>query len=220
MNNKTYLPTSASFLVTEDCNLACTYCFELDGRNKDKMTKEVARKGLEYLCNNAIKNSDREFHAMLFGGEPLMNLEVVEEIFRYGLELAEKNNLNFTTSMVTNATILTTDVKRILNTYKHRANLSVQLSVDGIREIHNKYRITKGTGKGSFDMVEKNIPEWKALFADNMNRLSVHGCCNHDTLPYLYENYIFFREEWDIPRILFMTIHSETWSNEDVKVYE
>lgn len=219
MNNKVYLPTSASFLVTEDCNLACTYCFELDGRNKNKMTKEVARKGLEYLCNNAIKNGDGDFHAMLFGGEPLLNVEVVEEIFEYGVELANKNNLNFTTSMVTNATILTTEVKRIINTYKNRANLNVQLSVDGIKEVHDKYRITRG-GKGSFDIIENNIPEWKVLFADNMDRLSVHGCSNHDTLPYLYENYIFFREEWDIPRIWFMPIHSETWSNEDVKVYE
>lgn len=219
MNNKTYLPTAASFLVTEDCNLACTYCFELDGRNKNKMTKETARKGLYFLCNNALKNGDKEFHAMLFGGEPLLNLEVVEEVFRYGLELAEKNNLNFTTSMVTNATILTTDVKRILNTYKNKANLSVQLSVDGIKEIHDKYRVTKN-GKGSFDIIEKNIPEWKALFADNIDRLSVHGCSNHDTLPYLFENYIFFREEWDIPRIWFMPIHSETWDENDLKVYE
>jgi len=218
-DNKIYLPNSASFLVTEDCNLACTYCFELDGRNKNKMTKETARKGLEYLCNNALKNGDNEFHAMLFGGEPLMNLEVVEEIFRYGLELSNKYNLNFTTSMVTNATILNTEVKRILNKYKNIANLHVQLSVDGIKEIHDKYRVTKN-GKPTFDIIEKNIPEWKALFADNMDRLSVHGCSNHNTLPYLYENYIFFREEWGIPRIWFMPIHSESWEEKDLEVYE
>lgn len=219
MNNKVYLPTSASFLVTEDCNLACSYCFELDGRNKNKMTKETARKGLEFLCNNAIKNGEREFHVMLFGGEPLLNLEVVKEIFKYGLELAEKNNLNFTTSMVTNATILTTEVKRILNAYKNRANLNVQLSVDGIKKIHDRYRVTKN-GNGSFDTIEKNIPEWKALFADNIDRLSVHGCSNRDTLPYLYENYIFFRENWGLERIWFMPIHSEIWVEKDLEIYE
>lgn len=220
MNNKRYLPTAASFLISEDCNLACTYCFELKGRRARHMSKEVARKGVKFLCDNALKNGDKEFSVMFFGGEPLLNPKVVEEVFKYGLELAEKYNLNFSTSMVTNATILTEDIKRIIRTYKDRANLFIQLSVDGIREIHNKYRITKGTGIGSFDMVEKNIPEWKKLFADNMNRLSVHGCSNHDTLPCLFENYLFFREEWDIPRIWFMPIHSETWDEKDLEIYE
>ncbi|WP_313757082.1 radical SAM protein [Tissierella sp.] len=217
MDKKTYLPTSASFLVTEDCNLRCIYCFEK--HNKNKMTKEVARKGLEYLCQNALKNGDDGFHAMIFGGEPLLMPDIVEEILSYGLELAKRAGIYFTASMVTNATILTTDIKRILNTYKNKVNLSVQLSIDGIKKVHDQYRITRD-GKPTFDIIEKNIPEWKALFADNMDRLSVHGCSNHDTLPYLYENYIFFRQEWDIPRIWFMPIHTEKWTEKDINIYE
>lgn len=217
MDNKTYLPNVASFLVTEDCNLRCTYCFEK--HNKNKMTKEVARKGLDLLCQNALKNGDDYFSAMIFGGEPLLAPDIVEEIFKHGLELAEKNNIQFTCSMVTNATILTDKVKRILKKYRKKVNLNVQLSIDGIKEVHDKYRVTTG-GKGSFDTIEKNIPHWKALFADNIDALSVHGCCNKDTLPFLFENYLFFREEWEIPRIWFMPIHSEEWTEEDVKIYE
>ncbi len=216
---KTIYPDSASFLITEDCNLACKYCFENKGRNQTVMSKEVIHKGLEMLCEGAKKQGKETFHAMIFGGEPLLMPEIVEEIFRYGMELGGRSGLIFTTSLVTNATILTTDIKRILNTYKSKANLSVQLSVDGIKEVHDKYRITKD-GKGSFGIIEQNIPEWKALFADNMDRLSVHGCCNSDTLPYLYENYIFFREQWDIPRIWFIPIHSEEWKEDDARIYE
>lgn len=219
---KRILPNVASFLVSEDCNLACTYCFELEGRkNCNKhMTKEVARKGLEYLCENAIKNGEDHFSAMLFGGEPLINPDIVEEILRYGVELARKNNIHFTASMVTNATILTDRIKYILSKYMHTTQLNVQLSVDGIKEIHDQYRVTKG-GKGSFDMIEKNLDGWKELFSDNINALSLHGCSNKETLPYLFENYKFFREEWNIPRIWFLPIHSEeNWTKEDVGIYE
>ena len=217
-NNKIYLPTSASFLVTEDCNLRCTYCFE--NHKENHMTKEVARKGLEYLSDNAIKNGDDFFHAMLFGGEPWLKPDIVEEILRYGLELAGKKNLTFTASMVTNATILTDEVKRIINTYQKDTQLNIQLSVDGVKEVHDKYRVTKGTKKGSFDIIEKNIPQWLELFKDNPQSLSIHGCSNKDTLPRLFDNYLFFREEWGFKRIWFMPIHSEDWKDSDVQVYD
>lgn len=211
------LPTSASFLVTEDCNLRCTYCFEKHKPNH--MTKEVARKGLEYLSDNAIKNGDDHFHAMLFGGEPLLKPDIVEEILNYGLELGKKHNLTFTASMVTNATILTDEVKRIIKTYQRLAQLSVQLSVDGIKEVHDTYRVTRG-GKGSFDTIAKNIPQWQELFEDSPRMLNIHGCSNKETLPRLFENYLFFREEWGFERIWFMPIHSEEWEESDVDVYE
>ncbi|SHN73094.1 radical SAM protein [Desulfitobacterium chlororespirans] len=211
------LPTSASFLVTEDCNLRCTYCFEKHKQNH--MTREVARKGLEYLCESAIKNGDDHFHAMLFGGEPLLNPDIVEEILSYGLELGKKYSLIFTASMVTNATILTDDVKRIMKTYQGPAQLSVQLSVDGVKDVHDAYRVTRA-GEGSFDVIAKNIPQWQELFADNPRMLNIHGCSNKKTLPRLYENYLFFREEWGFERIWFMPIHSEDWDENDVGIYE
>lgn len=213
------LPESASFLVTENCNLACKYCFEKPLRNDKIMTKETARKALEYLCENSIKNGSKNFHAMLFGGEPLLNLEVIEEIFKYALELEKKTGSRFSASIVTNATILNDEVKRILSTYMKSARISVQLSVDGIKESHDMYRVDRA-GKGTFDRIEKNIPGWKELFKDNMNSLSLHGCLNKKTLKYLYESYIFFREKWDIPRIWFMPIHSEKWEDSDVDLYE
>lgn len=215
------LPTTASFLVSEDCNLACTYCFEIEYREEcnKSMTIEVARKGLEYLFENALEGGENSVHAMLFGGEPLMQPKIVEEVLRYGLELEQRYRIKFTSSMVTNATILTDEIKRIISTYAAASQLSVQLSVDGIKEVHDKYRVTKG-GKGSFDLIERNIDGWKELFKYNMDALSIHGCCNRETLPYLYENYIFFREKWNVPRLWFLPIHNEEWEEGDVKIYE
>lgn len=219
INKKKSLPTVASFLISEDCNMACTYCFELEGRRSKHMSKEVARKSVEFLVDNALQSGENSFEVMFFGGEPLLKPEIVEEVFEHGVELAEKYNLEFRTSMVTNATLLDDNIERILRKYRDKTNLNVQLSVDGIKKIHDHYRITRA-GEGTFDLIESKIEQWKSIFADNIHALSVHGCSNHDTLPYLFENYKFFREEWDIPRIWFMPIHSEEWAEKDLEVYD
>lgn len=214
---KKNLPNAASFLLSEDCNLACTYCFELGCRNSSKMTKETAEQSLQFLSNNALINGDRSFDVMFFGGEPLLNVEVLEYVFRRGLEIAEEKNLEFFTSIVTNATIYTEEIETIFKKYGKRTNFHIQLSVDGVKEVHDKYRVTK-TGVGSFDMIEKNIPKFLALRDFDIG-VTIHGCSNKESLPRLFENYLFFREQWGFERIWFMPIHSEDWETSDVPIY-
>lgn len=210
------LITSASFLLTEDCNLRCTYCFE-EHRQKKAMSKEVIKTGLDFLNHNCLVDGSRAFYAMIFGGEPLMEPDGLEFLLEYGHKLAKETNTKFSAGIVTNATILTPRIQEILKKYIP-LGLGVQLSVDGVKEAHDMYRVTVA-GRGSFDIIEKNIPIWKELFKDHMGQLNVHGCSNKKTLPYLYESYIFFREVWDIPRIWFMPIHSEEWDENDVALY-
>ena len=150
------LPTSASFLVTENCNLRCKYCFEK--HNTNIMSEEVAYAALEMLSDNAVKEHEREFHAMLFGGEPLLNIELIDKIFHKGEELAKQKNLRFTTSIITNATIFNEEVESVLKWHKDSSNLTIQLSIDGDEETQNEYRVT-ADGHGSFNLVDKNIPK-------------------------------------------------------------
>ena len=214
---KRNLPTSASFLLSEDCNLACTYCFELNCRNSNKMTKEVAEQGLQFLSNNALLNGEKTFDVMFFGGEPLLNVEVLEYVFKRGLEIADEKNLFFNASIVTNATIYTKKIEKIFKEYGKKTNFHIQLSVDGVKEVHDKYRVTKA-GKGSFDIIEKNIPKFLALRDFDIG-VTIHGCSNKETLPRLFENYLFFREQWGFEHIWFMPIHSEEWETSDVPIY-
>lgn len=216
ITKKPYI-TSASFLMTEDCNLRCKYCFEKHRQDKI-MSKEVIKKGLDFLCQNSLAEGSKRFHAMIFGGEPLLCPDELEYLLEYGYSLADKYNARFSAGIVTNATILTPRVQEILRKYIPKG-LGVQLSVDGVKESHDMYRVTR-TGKGSFDIIERNIPKWKELFKNHMNQINVHGCLNKQTLKYLYDSYIFFREEWDIPAIWFMPIHSEEWDESDVALYE
>ena len=213
----TIQPTTASFLVTEDCNLNCTYCFEKHLKNK--MTNEVAEAGLELLANGAVANGSGEFHAMIFGGEPLLEPGLIRYIFDYGLKLASEMNLRFTASIVTNATLMNDKIENLITDYIDKVQLTVQLSVDGIKEVQDMYRVTRDDS-GSFDTVAKNVPVWKELFSNNMNQLSIHGCINKKTMPYLTDNYLLFRKTWDIPRVWFMPIHTEEWDDDDVASYK
>ncbi|MGG2085316.1 radical SAM protein [Lysinibacillus pakistanensis] len=216
-NRPKVLPTSASILVTENCNLACTYCFEV--HNTKVMTKETARKTLEFLCLNAVESGVGRFDAMIFGGEPLLNPEVVEEIFRYGVELSQKYNVTFTSNIITNCTVMNDKIKNMLIKWRDPANLTIQLSVDGKEEVQNRYRITK-TGGGSFHLVEKNIPIFKEIFADDPRRLSIHGCVNRETVGSLYESFHFFKYDWGFKNIWFLPVIEEKWRLDDVVAYD
>lgn len=216
-NRPKVLPTSASILVTENCNLACTYCFEV--HNTKVMTIETARKTLDFLCLNAVESGVGRFDAMIFGGEPLLNPDVVEEIFSYGVELSQKHNVTFTSNIITNCTVMNDRIKNMLIKWRDPANLTVQLSVDGKEEVQNRYRITK-TGGGSFHLVEKNIPIFKEIFADDPRRLSIHGCVNRETVGSLYESFHFFKYNWGFKNIWFLPVIEEKWRLDDVVAYD
>lgn len=205
---------SASFLVTENCSLNCTYCFEK--HNKNKMTNETAIQAVKFLFNNSLKENKKPVHIMLFGGEPTLLPNTLDLILTTAKELSFKHNINFTSSIVTNATIMG---KKLYNMYKkHKDILSVQLSIDGIKKAHDMYRVTKN-GNGSFDIIEKNIPYYKELYKNNYKQLTVHGCLNKKTLPYLYESFKQFRIKWGIEKIWFLPIMEEEWNEKDVEIY-
>lgn len=210
------LPTSASFLVTENCNLRCKYCFEK--HNTKVMSEEVAFKALELLSNNALIEHKREFHAMLFGGEPLLNIDLIDKIFHEGERLAKEKDLRFTASIVTNATIFNDEIKSVLTWHKDSSNITIQLSIDGDKETQDEYRVTID-GHGSFDLVDKNVSKFLDIFRGEEYKVCVHGCLNKKTISKMYDNFMFFRNNWNIQNIWFLPVMEEEWDEEDVKTY-
>lgn len=211
------LPTSASFLVTENCNLRCKYCFEK--HNNKVMTEEVAYKALEMLSNNAVQEHEREFHAMIFGGEPLLNIDLIDKIFHKGEELAKEKGLRFTTAIITNATIFNEEIESVLSWHKDSSNLTLQLSIDGDEETQNEYRVTVD-GKGSFDLVDKNVNKFLKIFKGQEHKVCFHGCLNKKTISKMYDNFMFFINKWNAKNIWFLPVMEENWDEEDIKIYE
>lgn len=212
------LPTNGTFLITEKCNLSCTYCFERD-KKPINMTEEVAKKGIDLLYENAQKQNRELVNVLLFGGEPLLNPKLIEALFIYGLRKEKETGIKFTSDIITNGTIMNDYIYWLFMEYKDKVNLSCQLSVDGIKEVHDMYRVSIN-GEGSFDKIEKNLPKFKEIYKTNPELLTIHGCINRKSLPYLYEGYKLFREEWDMKNIWFMPVHEEEWTREDVELYD
>ena len=164
--------------IAHDCNLACQYCFAGKGEyNGDRslMSLEVGKKALDFLVENS--GSRRNLEVDFFGGEPLMNWDVVKEIVAYGRSLEEQYDKKFRFTLTTNGMLLNDEVIEFAN----REISNVVLSVDGRKEIHDFMRPTPG-GQGSYDII---MPKFKKL-ADSRNQQNyyVRGTYTHNNLDF------------------------------------
>lgn len=135
--------------IAHDCNLCCKYCFAGEGEYKGDralMPLDVAKKSLDFLVENS--GNRRNLEVDFFGGEPLMNWEVVKKTVEYGRELEAKYDKNFRFTLTTNGVLLNDEIMEFAN--KEMAN--VVLSIDGRKEIHDLMRPTPN-GKGSYDVI-------------------------------------------------------------------
>ncbi|MBR6697596.1 MAG: thioether cross-link-forming SCIFF peptide maturase [Lachnospiraceae bacterium] len=164
--------------IAHDCNLACKYCFAEEGEYHGRralMSFEVGKKALDFLVEHsgARKNLEVDF----FGGEPLMNFEVVKQIVEYGRSLEEKHNKKFRFTLTTNGVLLNDDIIE----YANKEMSNVVLSVDGRKEVHDYMRPFRN-GKGSYDLV---MPKFKKV-AESRNQLNyyVRGTFTHHNLDF------------------------------------
>ncbi|MBS4871367.1 MAG: thioether cross-link-forming SCIFF peptide maturase [Peptoniphilus sp. oral taxon 375] len=148
--------------VAHDCNLRCKYCFASQGDYDDQrllMDEETGKKALEFLClhSNNRKNLEVDF----FGGEPLMNFDLVKKLVFYGRDLEKKYNKHFRFTITTNGLLLNDENIDFINAHMD----NVVLSLDGRKEIHDEMRPTSN-GKGSFDLVVENFQKLVAKRKD------------------------------------------------------
>lgn len=152
--------------IAHDCNLACKYCFAEEGEYHGRralMSLEVGKKALDYLIENS--GNRRNLEVDFFGGEPLMNWDVVKELVKYGREKEKEYNKNFRFTLTTNGVLLDDEVMEFVN--KEMSN--VVMSLDGRKEINDKMRPFRN-GKGSYDLI---VPKFKKL-ADSRNQTNYY----------------------------------------------
>ena len=142
--------------IAHDCNLACKYCFAEEGEYHGRralMSFEVGKKALDFLVANS--GSRRNLEVDFFGGEPLMNWQVVQELVSYGRSLEEKNGKKFRFTMTTNGVLLDEEKMEYLN----REMSNVVLSIDGRPEVHDFMRPFP-SGAGSYDKILPKFQEF------------------------------------------------------------
>lgn len=145
--------------IAHDCNLACKYCFAEEGEYHGRralMSLEVGKKALDFLVANSGNRVNLEVD--FFGGEPLMNWDVVKELVKYGRSLEAPNNKKFRFTLTTNGVLLNDEIMEFAN--KEMAN--VVLSLDGRKEINDDNRPFRN-GKGSYDLIVPKFQKFAKL---------------------------------------------------------
>lgn len=164
--------------IAHDCNLACRYCFAEEGEYHGRralMSYEVGKKALDFLIANS--GSRRNLEVDFFGGEPLLNWQVVKDLVKYGREQEKLHDKNFRFTLTTNGVLLNDEIMEFCN----REMANVVLSIDGRREVHDFMRPFR-KGAGSYDLV---LPKFKK-FAESRNQQKyyVRGTFTHHNLDF------------------------------------
>ncbi|MBR2951566.1 MAG: radical SAM protein, partial [Clostridia bacterium] len=140
--------------VAHVCNLNCSYCFASQGKyhgERALMSYEVGKRALDFLIENSGKRTNLEVD--FFGGEPLMNFEVVKQLVAYARSREKECGKNFRFTLTTNGMLVDDDVIEFSN----REMSNVVLSLDGRKEVHDRYRVDYA-GNGSW---EKIVPKFQ-----------------------------------------------------------
>ena len=164
--------------IAHDCNLACRYCFAEEGEYHGRralMSFEVGKKALDFLIANS--GNRRNLEVDFFGGEPLMNWDVVKQLVEYGRSKEEEYNKKFRFTLTTNGVLLNDEVMEFCN----REMGNVVLSLDGRPEVNDKMRPFRN-GKGSYELI---VPKFQK-FADsrNQNNYYVRGTFTRENLDF------------------------------------
>lgn len=164
--------------IAHDCNLACKYCFAEEGEyhgKRELMSFEVGKKALDFLVENSGNRVNLEVD--FFGGEPLMNFDVVKQLVEYGRSIEEEKNKKFRFTLTTNGVLLNDEILEFAN--KEMANLV--LSIDGRKEVHDRMRPHRG-GQGSYDEI---VPKFiKAAESREQMNYYVRGTYTRNNLDF------------------------------------
>jgi uncharacterized protein len=205
----TFQGINVTFNTTEDCNLACTYCYEVNKRPRT-LSLDKAKKFIDILLNTYdfldVKGTEVEWMAYqgivldFIGGDALMNVDLVEEIVDYWQEAAWKINSPWASrwriSISTNGTLFDKPgVKRFLEKYKR--NIHLGISIDGCPEVHDKNRIYKD-GSGSMKKIMEDWNYYVKWCAEAGVDPNTKATLNKESIPYLYKSVKFLHEELNL----------------------
>lgn len=149
--------------IAHTCNLNCSYCFASQGKyhgERALMSYEVGKRALDFLVENS--GSRHNLEVDFFGGEPLMNFDVVKKLVEYARSIEKEKNKHFRFTLTTNGVLVDDDVIEFAN--KEMSN--VVLSLDGRKEVHDRYRVDYA-GNGSW---EKIVPKFQKFVKERGNK--------------------------------------------------
>lgn len=156
-----------TFIVTKDCQLACKYCYLVGKNTKERMSWEVAKKAIDYVLDNDNYFNEESVVWDFIGGEPFLEIDLIDRICDYiKVEMFRRNHkwfnsyrFNFSTNGIN---YHNEKVQKFIQ--KNLDHLSVTITIDGTKQLHDTNRVYKESFKGSYEDVVKNIPLYLTQF--------------------------------------------------------
>lgn len=195
---------TVTFLITQNCNLRCKYCYEINKKERH-MSLETAKKSIDRLIDGSFFTKDTTNLAKqgiileFMGGDALVNPTLVDKILDYWTqqlivvdnEWTRKWRSAWRISICSNGTLFENkEVRDFIDKWKGMMCLTV--SIDGCKEIHDRYRVFPN-GQGTMDTIKKWLPWYREKF-DVYSR-STKSTCSKATIPYLFESLKYMHEE-------------------------
>lgn len=164
-----------TFVVTEQCNLQCTYCYECHKTEK-KMSFETGKKIIDKLLDgNYVDETVQAIVLEFIGGEPLLEIDLIDKLMDYfKIESFKKKSPwfnNYVISITTNGILFNTEkVQKFIK--KNKNKLSISITIDGNKKLHDSCRIFKD-GSGSYDIVEKSVKNLLSIFPNESTKITL-----------------------------------------------
>lgn len=207
-----------TFIVTKDCQLACKYCYLVGKNTKEKMPFEIGRQAIDYiLSNRELFNEDSVIWDFI-GGEPFVEIDLIDKLCdyikseMYCLDHPWFDNYRF--SISTNGLNYDSEkVQRYIE--KNYSHLSIGITIDGTKRKHDLNRVYKGSEKGSYDDVVRNIPLWLKQLPGSSTKVTIAS----QDIPYIKES-VLHLFSLGIHEVNINVIFEDVWKEGDDKLFE
>lgn len=215
---------TVTFIVTKDCQLACKYCYLVGKNDKERMSFETAKKAIDYILNDREQSCAESVIWDFIGGEPFMEIDLIDSICDYIKEQMFKLNHHwfnsYRFSFSTNGlNYHTPKVQSFIQ--KNHEHLSIGITIDGTEQKHDLNRIYKQNNakedieKGSYKDVVKNIPLWQRQFPGSGTKVTISSA----DIPYIKESVIHLYE-LGIYEVNINVVFEDVWKKGDDSLYE
>ena len=209
-----------TFIVTKDCQLACKYCYLVGKNTNERMTFDVAKSAIDYILSN---EQDPTFATEsviwdFIGGEPFLEIDLIDQICDYiKCQMFTLNHhwfnsyrFNFTTNGINY------NIEKIRNFIeKNKTHLDITITIDGTKKKHDLNRVYKGSGKGSYDDVVKNIPLYLKDFPGAPTKVTISSA----DIPFIKES-VLHLFDLGIHEVNINCVFENVWKDGDDELFE
>lgn len=206
------------FVVTEDCQLACKYCYLVGKNSHNKLTLETAKRTIDYILDNHVFFNEDKVAFDFIGGEPFLEIELIDAICDYvKQQMFLKRHPwfdNYVFTISTNG--INYNSEKVQNFIrKNNKHLQICITIDGTKDKHDLNRIYKNTGEGSYDDIVRNIPLWLSQFPNANTKVTLSS----EDLPYVYDS-VLHLFDLGIHRVYMNCVYEDVWQDGDDLILE